>query len=591
MLRIPLVATMTLVLLASSPGQEATSGQDLPVGPGQTETYQLEIYEKFSTTGDEPSQWASFSRSDAARREVTAGLFEFTFQLREIEAKLGSAQTVRFLPTSGVSRLRITQDAPTQQLDLPKAGLLSGFLNSCLEDLQPLGSTFVTSARLFDGSVVPGADETATELSCRSEVIASGDLVYTLLEFVSQPVSYTARGSEIESLFRGAAMIDRSRGEVLHMAFQQTGSVRTGNLRSNFDQLTRTELVNSLGQPKLPITEAMAERLKVFFYSPSLELDDLDPDILDDNPRPAWAVPTWLAGRMAEASLGLVAEQGTNPIPVTSLGGLILTDQSLGFAGNILFDNTLVELGQRDGSETDPADWEIRSPLERALGSLNADPSEPDTQPVLFGPETQGSAQVGEEIIPLGISFSAARELMDNAGPSNLNSLSTGGPAFSATGGSTALAAAGSVWPALLAVVGTAAVVTVIEDGDEDENDANSPATLIYNELTNGAGCNEGSITLRVEGDEPGVVWRMVGDGIATVECTVGSGTAWSETGMDVTNGAGVAEFSIPVRPFRDCLDATLTVTRDGQSASFNYSWPEEGVSGFAVGSISNDCL
>ena len=118
MLRIPLVATMTLVLLASSPGQEATSGQDLPVGPGQTETYQLEIYEKFSTTGDEPSQWASFSRSDAARREVTAGLFEFTFQLREIEAKLGSAQTVRFLPTSGVSRLRITQDAPTQQLDL-----------------------------------------------------------------------------------------------------------------------------------------------------------------------------------------------------------------------------------------------------------------------------------------------------------------------------------------------------------------------------------------------------------------------------------------------------------------------------------------
>ena len=129
------------------------------------------------------------------------------------------------------------------------------------------------------------------------------------------------------------------------------GAITTALLAAGY---SAADLLNVLGEPVLELDERMLERMDVFLFRAKPEVDDLNPDVLETEPRPLWSTPVWLAGRVAEASLGMVAEQGTNPIPVTSMGSLLLSDQSLGFASNILYDYLQIEQGMRDETSMRP---------------------------------------------------------------------------------------------------------------------------------------------------------------------------------------------------------------------------------------------
>lgn len=581
--------------------------------------YRVEVREEFRATGDEPAYWASFSRNDFRRTPREDGRVDFSFDLREIEAVIGSAEPVRCVIESGAGQLTVTQDPTTQLMAMEGEATVVEFLNGQVEGLEPRAGTWTQTITPFDGTVVPGATAAELELRCEARDLVLDDLLYSLIEFSSQEVTYAVGAAEAQMTFSGIAILAPDRSVVHHMVFQQRGKVTNGDLVSDIFQLSTITMLDASNMPTAPLDRATMDRVDRFLFLSRPDTAGLDPSVFQADVRPAWSTPVWLAGRVSEASLGLTAEQGTNPIPVTALGGLVLTDESLGYAGNILYDELLIERGERNPDLRNPADKEYRSPLERTYGGAAAAATRVDERLTLLGPDVAGAARVGDgEPFLIGAGAIALFSTLQSGSPSNLGfatagkslgastvtssgSLAAGGLAGGSAAG--AAAAGASTLSSIiaagggLALVGAGAVVAVAEvadelDDDDDDNavgasDPNAPVAVISGEeITAAGGCNAFRITLTVSNDNAaGVVQWALGSSLTTDGC---AGTA-AGTVMDMQTGnvtGGGVVISIDTPDFSTCIEGTITVDRNGAPARFSIF----GVIG-ADGSYTFSCL
>ena len=589
-----LLACIFIYPVASHDATELASEPNGTQAPRQ----QIEIREEFRATGDEPTFWASFARSDFARVPHGESEVHFNFDLREIEAIIGGKDAVRFVVDSGADRLTVTQNPATQAIALEGGSSAVSFLNALTQDLQPRSGSWTQTMLPFDDSVIPGMKMVQTDVRCSAEILAEGRAVYTLLQFEAGPLVYEVAGAQVSASFRGLAIVDTSRERVFHSFFQQAGTVRNGQLTSDFTQLTCMTLINELGQPAMLLEGRTQELVDLFLFRPRPDTEQLDPDVFDSEVKPVWSTPVWLAGRVAESSMGLMAEQGTNPMPVASLSGLVLTDQVLGYAGNILYDYLLIEQDALTLEEIDPSDNAYLSPLQRTYNSANDTSDRLDERLSLLGPETTGSARVGDDhLIAIGVAMLFARSTFSNAPQSNLSfaTSSTNLSAASVVGGSTVAAASASaavtagVGSALLIAGGTAlAIDNVTTSGGPglasgpggDDNGAGAVLNLF--ETQPSPSCFVGVVRLTVNSGPPQAVWSISGTGDIQA-CPNETAGTWQESASGVFSSSPLV-IEIPL-PNHQCIDGTITVRVNEAPAAFQFQ------GSIATGSVSSTCF
>lgn len=582
-------------------GQETTVPD---VAAPRTETppiaYELEVHEFFSSKGAEPSYWAAFSRSVLDRRVGDSGVVDFSFDLREIATVLGAERRVRFDLDQGVDRLTIQQDAATDIVHLGGESPLTDFLNANVASLDRWKGSWSNRLALFNASVVPGVASSDVDLSCTVEKFETGQRSYLLYRYsTAAPHRFTIGGAAIEMSYSGLAVVDPSLQLPLVVLFEQVGTVQNGELRSDVEH----RFVGSLQDPNRaePVLDPPAwllNRINAYRFHKRQPDRPLDPTLATNDVRPPWSVALWLSGRVADLTMTMVAERGTNPLPVASLGSLVLTDQAISYGGTRYLEQRRIDLGQ-DHPDAPRLD-RVASPIERAYGEARF-----GERLALLGDRTSGVMRIhGEETtgedddsraIVIGVLSLAGGALLQDDGDDSRLKFATAESASAIAGTSawgvvTATGLGGAAafvgTGVIIAIIGGVAAVDAVTGGTSSPGTPPpTPYTVLALEEVFNGGCNEGFFVLRIVDEQPGRSWMLsaVGTRTAGPTCSIPN-TNWNESTSGTTQGTQELVLRITAPP-HVCLNGTVTVTVNGAPATFNFAGSAHS------GGVSSSCF
>jgi len=575
-----------------------------PAAPRSTErALQLEVREYFSSRGKEPAYWASYARSDFERRPDDAGVVDFTFALKEIATVLGAEPEVQFAVEAGSDTLKISQDPATQLLNMAGQSPVIDYINAATATLQPRSGRWVERIVPFDNTVVPGAKGGDLPIVCASEPLVIGGITYTLLTYRTDQHRFQLEDASVVMAYRGMAIVDANTGLAYHAIYEQQGKVTSAAGESDVSQRSALTLIDASqgGVIALDLPQRVRDQVNSYLFLAREDLEPLDPSIYDNNVRPEWSVDLWLAGRIAEARMGLAVEQATNPLPAAVIGGLVMTDQAISFGASKLLQSRLVARGELGLDEQ----WtqRVKSPIEKAYGPAGEQLVD---RLNILGPETTGVLKVENEeavavglLLLLGVDHFGADDVgrrLKFATSNTTAAAAAGTPAwFVVTGAETAplvavagggaAAAAGGVGAAGGSGIGAGgwlllggAVAAGVEQssggsGGAGQNPGGGQTPFTELQLTESfsQGCSSGQFQLRILDEVPGRTWVIQGSGTITggVTCQIGS-TNWSETAQGTTSSGSVLTLTISL-PNHLCIGGTVTITANGAPAAFMY--------------------
>jgi hypothetical protein len=571
-----MLSVATFSLLASTVG--ASVPQDAAIAP-----YQLEVREFFRSEGAEPAYWASYSRSDFTREIGVSGLTSFAFDLREIATVLGKEPETQFLVESGTNRLVIEHDRQTQIVGLGSKSSIVDFLNTTVAKIEPWTGGWTQRMVPFDGTVIPGVEAGEITLTCSSEPLDVDGRVCSLVRYSATDNAFKIDDAHVVMSYRGIGIIDPATGVVYHSLFEQQGEVVNADKVSRIQHRIAVTLLDmSLGgEIALLLPQRVVDQVNSYLFAPREDLDPLNPTLGTNEIRPAWSVDLWVAGRVAEMNMAAIGERGTNPLPVTALGSLVLTDQAISFGGTQLIQQRRIELGE-DHPDAPPIE-RIESPLERAYGAAPF-----GERLTLVGPETTGIRQVqGEDPDEVGALFVLSSAALGATGmTSRLSFATTTSPAVAAAGGTGAWdvitegQASGGATPyvvgGLVAIGVIAAIIAITDDdgggggGGEGPPATPNSVTLTLNEAFV-QGCNSGEFVLQVNDSVAGRTWAVQGSGSITVGagCNAQAGS-WMESAQGSSSAGQVLTLRLDLPP-HSCIDGSVSVTVNGAPAEFEF--------------------
>ena len=575
------VRSLTLAALAAGPVLAAPHGDPSPTLEPARAPLQFRLIEEFHAVGAEPAFWATMVKSDLERAPEPDGRVGFTFQMSELEAVFAGEEPLRFLPSEGVKPMVLRQDPATQRVSFQGEQATERFINETLEDLGgdvERGRTWTETVRLFDDSIVPGHPEVTTDVRFEAEPLPVGRVVFSLMRFESVPVSFPVIGGDVELRYTGLGLVDPEQGLVYHMVFRQEGKVNTGDGETLVSHVYLLSLLDPGDQPLVPLEGMLLDLVNEYVMKPRPD-GVVDPAVLDLEPRPLWSTGVWLSGRIASAVMGLVAEQGTNPMPLVSVGSLVLSDEALGFAGNLYLDDIQVRDGLKDESERFPPGDTFRSPRDRIYGAEGE--GDDDDRGGLLGPSTKGVLIIGKREIAFGVTAATAALLVNSSGGSSLGfatgsgavpagSASAAASAGAASAGAGGAAAAGATIAGVSTTTAVAVGAVAVGGGvaaasSSGSSGGGTPASvqLTFVESLNGLGFFTGTVTATITNGNPGDALMIRGTGTVIRGLT----TVWDETASATVDQSGQASAQIPLIE-HECIDGSIAVTINGQPAT-----------------------
>ena len=513
--------------------QDAQDVQDENRGPAP---YQVFRTEQFIASGAQPIFWVVGVVCDLWRFPSAEGPVSFDFLLKELEVVMGVEKRQRWIVTEGANHLVLSQDPGTRKIESP---IGQTYINALLEDRgdDPRRDEWTDTVPVFDDSLVTGVGATNVDVSFRPrELTIEGD-EYLLLTFDSAIAVVPVGENTVRVGYDGFVLLDSGRSMIYQGIFRQSGMVSSPEGDSTFEHLTRVSLTDQSDEPLVGVDQhrALEELAEAYDFFGRPDIDDLPPDIQDADPRPEWATGTWLSGSFATAVIGAVSEQ--TPVPVMSLGGIVLTDQSIQVAGNKYRWDADVEAGRRDETASfEPALGGFPSPLAYAAAAptiaaavaaaadaggepVEAAGTDDRMVPFILPASAKGTVEVEGKVSPFGgVTPVAALLLVANAGESAIAFATGSGPvpASSLVGMKTTvpIIAAGS--PLLFGIGAAAGAIAVDGDGDPPpdggpvppEGHLSGPLEGTCGERTSVSGAilfriRNGVLSGIVKGDEP----------------------------------------------------------------------------------------
>jgi len=552
---------------------------------------QLILKEQFSVEGDEPYFWAIGTFSDLWHGVDERGNVTFDMLLTRFDGIMGAQEPIQARLTEGVEHLILRRDQANRRVTLRGELAMAGYLNGFLDQLGELphagAASWEQRVRLFDRSVVPGLRRTEAVVRVEVEHVAIGREVGYLLTYESEPAKFEAAGAVIEARYRGFALIDEARALVYHTVFEQSGTAVSRGRRSPFRHVTAAYLADNGDEPIVPVRSVRALKRVAdgFDYrGRPQDAQELNPDVEAEQERPAWATETWLAGRIANVSVGALAEQGVNPVALISVGTIVQTDAVIGFAGNMYKDRADIAAGRKD--EVDGYDWldkEYKSPRERVQAVREDD----DDRALIFTPGTKAAVKIGGSVIGIGMTTAAASTALQSTSSSigfattaSTTSYGTVTTASFTTGvaaaGGLSTGAAVGLGAGAAAAVGVGVAVADNQNNDTVEPPPPPPATSLdlrvsVNEALTGntvgsTPCWAGTVTLVARGGKPGDDVMLSGTGIP-----LNRAGSWGASDGKVFAGADVS-LTIALPEHCDCMDGTISVLLNGQPVVFQFS-------------------
>jgi hypothetical protein len=254
----------TVLLWAPNP-QEATP-RPPEVAPAP---YQIEVREFFRSDGGEPSYWASYSRSDFARRPDASGLTNFTFDLREVSTVLGSEPETQFLVETGTNQLVIAHDRETQVIGLGSKSALVDFINSTAAQIQPWEGARTQAMVPFDGTVLPSVTAGAVDLTCSSEPLFVDGRNCALMRYSASKHAFKIGAADAVMSYRGIAILDPTSGVVYHSLFEQQGEVVNGDKVSRVQHRIAVTLLDMAlgGEIALLLPARVVEQVNSYLFA------------------------------------------------------------------------------------------------------------------------------------------------------------------------------------------------------------------------------------------------------------------------------------------------------------------------------------
>lgn len=586
-------------------GFSAGGSDDQAIRPADR---QLILKEHFSVGGDEPYYWAIGTFSDLWHGVDERGSVTFDMLLTRFDGIMGAQDPIQARLTEGIDHLILRRDQANRRVTLRGELAMAGYLNGFLDQLGELphagAASWKQRIRLFDRSVVPGLRRTEAVVQVEVERVAIGREVGYLLSYESEPTRFEAAGAVIEASYRGFALIDEARELVYHTVFEQSGTAMSQGRQSPFTHVAAAYLADTVDEPIVPVRSVSAlKRVAGDFdyHGRPAGARELNPDVEAEQERPPWATETWLAGRVANVSVGALAEQGVNPVALISLGTIVQTDAVIGFAGNMYKDRADIAAGRKD--EVDGYDWrdkEYKSPRERLQGF---DEDDDDRAPV-FTPGTKAAVKIGGTIIGVGITTATAATVLQSSSSSigfATAASTTSYGTVTTAGFTTGVAAAGGLSTAAAVGLGAGAAAAVgagvaVADNQSDDGDETPPPPsgslelrVSVNEARTGntvgtTPCWAGTVTLVARGGKAGDEVMLSGTGIP-----LNRTGAWGTSDRAVFAGADVS-VTIDLPEHCDCMDGTISVLLNGQPAAFLFSSNGQSFGAF-TGSVTAACF
>lgn len=566
------------------PTETVTEDTAAPVVVAPAPSYQVEVRELFRSTGAEPAFWAAYSRSDFERAPLDSGVVDFRFDLKEIATVLGTEPETQFMVESGADRLTVTQDSETRLVRLGTDSPITSYVNARVATLEAWSDRHQQMMTPFDGSIVPSLVAGELELTCIAEDLIVDDTAYLLTTYQASDHAFQIGATQALMSYRGLAVLDPASGQVFHSVFEQKGTVTNGEKVSQVDHQVVMTLLDAAqgGELALILPGRVQDRVNSYRFSTRTDESPLDPTLETNEVRPEWSVDLWLSGRVAEMTMGMIAEQGTNPLPVSALGGLALSDQAISYGGTQLVEQRKIDMGEDDPNA--PKIDRVQSPLERAYG-----PAPFGERLALLGPETTGVLKIeNEEPVAIGALFLLTTEVFGSGAQGSRLAFATGGasggsPVWDVVSSSSGTGVSSYV-PLALLLIGGGVAIAESGGGGTTPPVIDTVVTLRLDEALIG-GCYRGRFELEIIDGQPGRLWQLEGNGTILGSATCTASGSWAEVDSRVSTNTQQFVLQIPV-PDNGCLDATVTVTADGAPHEFT-------ILGLQVpsGSISNPCF
>ncbi|MGK0480822.1 MAG: hypothetical protein ACJAQ3_000789 [Planctomycetota bacterium] len=559
--------------------------------------HELEVREIFRSTGDQPAFWAAYSRSSFARVPLPTGLVEFHFDLKEIATVLGSESEAQFMVDSGADRLTIAQDSETQVIRLGTESAITNYVNARTSTIEPWSDRHQQMITPFDDTVLSNIDAGELNLTCSSETLTVDDRSFLLTTYRATNHNFLIGSAEVVMSYRGLAILDPVSGLVYHSVFEQKGVVTNGEKVSEVDHQVVLTLLDAAqgGEIALRLPGRTQERVNSYRFSARTDETPLNPSLETNEVRPEWSVDLWLSGRISEMTMGMIAEQGTNPLPVASLGGLVLSDQAISYGGTQLVEQRKIDQMGEDDPNAPKID-RVQSPLEKAYG-----PAPFGERLSVLTPETSGVLRIdGREPVVIGALFLLTKDAFGASGSgarfefatsANASTAATGVPVYAAVAAE-ASRGAGYALPTALVIGSAGAVIADVGGsgvagqggGGGGGTTITTSAALSLNQ-TFVTGCNVGGFELRVTDGDPGRTWRVDGSGTITTTSTCTTTGNWNESAQGVSVAGQVLVLQIPTPP-HGCINGTVNVLVNGTPTAITFLGQP-----FANGVVSNPCF
>ena len=594
--------TAACVLLPLSFAQSATEPAVVDAAAAASNR-QIEVNEFIKTDGAEPSYWASFSLADYVQNELASGETRFAFDLREVAVALGSNPRTIVPIERAAAQLSISQDRETQLVQLGDSSRITDHINAVVSQTTPWSGVTVRTLDLFDAVTLPGSTSSGAAIEFTSSAVDLQGTPHLVVKYRSvAPHSFTIDGASFEMNYVGAALINAADKTAPISCFKQSGTVDNAGAISTIDHGVVTQLRLASGARVVTdVPEDLKDFLRTVQFENRQAMQPLDPTLEQPQFRPPWSIDAWVSGRIAEMTLGTVAEQGTNPVPIHTLASVVMTDESIAYAGTAYMNQRDLERGLDIPAE---GTTRVESPLTKAYG-----PAPFGNRLAMLGAGTTGVLVTEPDsedddralLIPLGAVSVAFVDRVRSDRNSRLDyvvaerstsawTIVSGSSAIGATTAAGAVIAAGAGGAAAGAVLGGLILVETTDGGSSGTNTAVDPgdttATLVLNETFNGQ-CSSGAFELTIRDGTGGRTWRLSASNGAVLNsppCTAPAGP-WTPAPSQAVSQAGVPFTLILPIPDHSCLSATIEVQVNGAPATFTF------FGGQQSGSVSNSCF
>ncbi len=556
--------------------------QDAALRVPEPAPYRVIRTEQFVATGAEPVFWVAGVVCDLWRLSDEDGSIQFDFLLRELEVVMGQERLQRWIVTEGANHLILAHDPESREIRSP---IGQTYINGLLDELgsgHP-AQEWTATVPIFDETLVPRIAATSVDVDFLVQPLSIKGQDRLLLTFESREVSVAVGDDLVHVTYDGFVLLDSRRELVYQALFRQRGDVSG---ETEFIHQACISLTDQFGEPLVGvdqhrILEEVADRYE-FYPRPTVEV--LFPAIQAETPKPEWATGTWLSGCFATAVIGLVADQ--TPLPAMTLGGVVLTDQSIQLAGNLYRYDLDIREGRRPPNAIfEPWVGNFPSPLahayvgpttliadaapgrevsarEASAGTGPAGEAEGEDDdslaPVLVPASASGVVQIGDQIMPFGgVTAAGALLLIANAGKPTLAFATGSNPVSASTlPGMTSPVPVVVAWSPLLFGLAGAAGAAAVSGGNGDGSDEDPPQgsfsgtwqVVCFDELPHNGSIvftiQDGVLTGALAGGRPGQIFGQVSDsgevkakvGLATLNGTITqNGDSQSGSGILIT--------------------------------------------------------